>query len=69
MRVSVSSQAMLTHIMANAVRKEGRTVAATKKIRIFPKNELRFIQALHTYRLAYNLTVEAINAKALIELN
>jgi len=49
--------------MANAVRKEGRTVAATKKIRIFPKNELRFIQALHTYRLAYNLTVEAINAK------
>lgn len=49
--------------MANAVPKEERTIIATKKIRVFPKDESRFIQALHTYRLAYNLTVEAINAK------
>lgn len=49
--------------MANAIPKEERTIIATKKIRVFPKDESRFIQALHTYRLAYNLTVEAINAK------
>lgn len=49
--------------MANAIPKEERTIIATKKIRVFPKDESRFIQALHTYRLAYNLAVEAINAK------
>lgn len=49
--------------MANAIPKEERTIITAKKIRVFPKDESRFIQALHTYRLAYNLTVEAINAK------
>ena len=57
----VSSQAISTLITEKDLQNEEKKLVVTHKIRFFPKYESRYLKALHTYRLAYNLTVEALN--------
>lgn len=57
LRLLVSSQALSTHIMESEAHLD--ELITTRKIRIYPKNEDLYFQALHTYRRAYNLTIEA----------
>ena len=60
-RLSVSLQATLTHIMGSGRQVEKRKMLTSKKVRVFPEDETKMIRALHTYRRAYNITIEAIN--------
>lgn len=56
----VSSQALSTLTTVKEQQKEEKIVV-TRKIRIFPENENKYFQALHTYRLAYNMAVKYLN--------
>jgi putative transposase len=58
--LSVSSQALSALITEKDLQKE--EIITTHKIQIFPEEEFKFISALHTYRRAYNLTIEAFNS-------
>jgi putative transposase len=54
----VSSRALSIPIMESEQQSLKETIV-TKKVRIFPKNEEKFFEALHVFRRAYNLTIES----------
>ena len=57
-RLLVSSQALSTLITESAAQ-SAEPLVITKKIRIYPENDRLFIEALHVFRRAYNLSIEA----------
>ena len=57
-RLSVSSQAIST-LITESEQHSVEPQLVTRKIRIYPENEHLFIEALHVFRRAYNLSIEA----------